>query len=166
MGRIKAKTHLEKLGFSEKDKKDSKHDIIQTWTYNNIEKVVDELIMKNNPHPYKIVANKWEHQVMYVNGNYKSIVGYIDLMVRIQGKFIFYDSEEYEDYTKTVFIEVKTQIPSLGELIRQMRAYQSYQWENDRHTIFIIVSPDDRHKEILNEQGFGFYKYKDPSLLF
>ncbi len=166
MGRIKAKTHLEKLGFSEKDKKDSKHDIIQTWAYNNVEEIVKELVMKNNPHPFKIVENKWEHQVMHINGNYKMVVGYIDLMVRIQGKFYFSDTKEYEDYTKTVFIEVKTQIPSLGELIRQMRAYEAYQNEYNRFTEFLIVSPDDRHKAILKEQGFGFYKYKDPNLLF
>lgn len=163
MGRIKAKTHLEKLGFSEKDKKDSKHDIIQTWTYENIEKVIAETIMFKNPHPYKIITNKWEHQVMYVNGNYKMIVGYIDILVRIQGKFYYSDTKEYEDATKDVFIEIKTQIPSLGELIRQMRAYQSYA---TGLTDYLIVSPDDRHLKILNEQGFEFYKYKDPNLLF
>ncbi|APY10171.1 hypothetical protein BWZ22_02495 [Seonamhaeicola sp. S2-3] len=163
MGRIKAKTHLEKLGFSEKDKKDSKHDIIQTWAYENIEKVISETTMSKNPHPFKIITNKWEHQMMYVNGNYKMIVGYIDILVRIQGKFYFNDSDKYEDYTKNVFIEVKTQIPSLGELIRQMRAYQAY---DDRFTDYIVISPDDRHKKILNEQGFWFYKYKDPNLLF
>jgi hypothetical protein len=166
MGNIKAKTHLEKLGFSEKDKKDSKHDIIQTWTYNNVEEVVKEIIMKNNPHPFKIVTNKWEHEVIFVNGNYKMIVGYIDLLVRIKGKFYFNDTKKYEDYTKSVFIEVKTQIPNLGELIRQMRAYQSYQRDVDTLTEYLIVSPDDRHKEILQKQGFGFYKYKDPNLLF
>lgn len=163
MGRIKAKTHLEKLGFSEIDKKDSKHDIIQTWTYENIDKVIAETIMVNNPHPYKIITNKWEHQVMFVNGNYKMVVGYIDIFVRVQGKFYFKDTNKYEDFTKNVLIEIKTQIPSLGELIRQMRAYQAY--ENGL-TDYLIVSPDDRHLKILNEQGFEFYKYKDPNLLF
>jgi len=31
MGHIKAKTHLETLGFSETDKKDPNHDKIQEW---------------------------------------------------------------------------------------------------------------------------------------
>ena len=163
MGRIKAKTHLEKLGFSETDKKDSKHDVIQKWTYENIEKVIAETVMSKNPHPYKITTNKWEHQVMHTNGNYKMIVGYIDILVSIRGKFYFNDTKEYEEFTKNVFIEVKTQIPSLGELIRQMRAYQAY---GDRFNSYLIVSPDDRHTKVLNEQGFWFYKYKDPNLLF
>jgi len=163
MGRIKAKTHLEKLGFSETDKKDSKHDVIQKWTYENIEKVISETIMCENPHPYEIISNKWEHQIMHENGYYRMIVGYIDIMAQIQGKFYLNDTKEYEFINKKVFIEVKTQIPSLGELIRQMRAYQAY---GDRFTSYLIVSPDDRHTKVLNEQGFWFYKYKDPNLLF
>lgn len=164
MGRIKAKTHLEKLGFSESDKKGSKHDIIQTWTYENIKEVIAETVMSKNPHPYKIITNKWEHQVMHINGNYRMIVGYIDILVRIQGKFYFSDTKEYEDNIKNVFIEIKTQIPSLGELIRQMRAYQAY--ENNGFTEYMVVSPDEKFNKILNEQGFWFYKYKDPNLLF
>lgn len=166
MGRIKAKSHLEKLGFSETDKKDSKHDIIQTWTYENIDKVISETIMYKNPHSYKLLHNRWEHQIMHINGNYKMIVGYIDILVCIQGKFYFSDTGKYEESKKNLFIEVKTQIPSLGMLIRQMRAYQAYQQGINDLTDYIIVSPDDRHKKVLNKQGFWFYKYKDPNLLF
>tara|TARA_R110002072_G_scaffold83545_3_gene189461 strand:- start:192 stop:686 length:495 start_codon:yes stop_codon:yes gene_type:complete len=164
MGRIKAKTHLEKLGFSETDKKNSKHDIIQTWTCDNIEKVLSETVMKNNPNPFKVLGTKWEHQIMHINGNFKMIVGYIDILVRIRGKFYFNNSKEYEECTKDILIEVKTQIPSLGELIRQMRAYQTYQ--TNHLTEYLIVANDDRHEKTLNEQGFWFYKYKDPTQLF
>ena len=58
-GNIKAKTQLEKLGFRDPDRKNSKHDIIQMWVYENIEKVISESIMKDNPHPYKITKNEW-----------------------------------------------------------------------------------------------------------
>jgi hypothetical protein len=68
-----------------------------------------------------------------------------------------------EERIKPIYIEVKTEIPSLGELIRQMRAYQAYL---DSFASYIIVAPDNRHEKILKEQGFYFYKYKDPSLLF
>lgn len=163
MGRIKAKTHLQKLGFSERDKKNSNHDVIQKWAYQNIEKIISETVMSKNPKPYKIVANKWEHQVMHENGNFRMIVGFIDILVRVQGEFYFSSLKEYDYYTKDVFVEIKTQIPNLGELIRQMRAYQTY---SDNITEYIIISPDDRHKDILEEQGFIFYKYNDPNLLF
>jgi hypothetical protein len=91
------------------------------------------------------------------------LVGYVDIVAQIKGKFYFNDTKEYEDSERYAFIEVKTEIPSLGELIRQMRAYQSY---NQKSSYYIIVSPDDRHIETLHKQGFYFYKYKDPNQLF
>lgn len=163
MGEIKAKTHLEKLGFSDSDKKKSKHDIIQKWVCDNVEQIISETVMAKNPHPYTIEEVKWEHQVIYENGNYKMLVGYVDVMVHIKGKFYFNDSNEYENSEHFVFVEVKTEIPVLGELIRQMRAYQAY---NKKRTSYLVVSPDDRHIETLNQQGFWFYKYNDPTKLF
>ena len=165
MGNVKAKTHLEKLGFSETDKKNPTHDKIQTWVYENIEKIISETVMAKNKYPFKISQNKWEHQVMYETKTYKVVVGFIDIMAEIDGTFNFTHVGKVfsENVKRQVFIEVKTEIPSLGELIRQMRTYQSYQGEM---TSYLIVSPDDRHQKILLEQGFYFYKYKDPALLF
>ena len=163
MGQIKAKTHLEKLGFSDGDKKDSKHDIIQKWVQKNIETIISETFMANNPHPFTIKNVYCEYPVNHVNGSYKMLVGYVDIVAHIKCKIYFSDTKEYEDAEKYAFIEIKTQIPSLGELIRQMRAYQNY---NDRRTSYIIVSPDDRHSETLESQGFYFYKYKDSTQLF
>lgn len=52
-----------------------------------------------------------------------------------------------------VYFEVKAAMPSAGELIRQIRMYQRYvqgEW--------VVVSPDDRHRSILDSQGIQFYK--------
>jgi len=164
MGNLKLKTHLEKLGFSETDKKNPTHDKIQTWVYENIETVIRETVMKKNEHPWKITKNKWEHEVICKNGSYKTVVGFIDIMAEIHGVFDYDPKSVIQSYNrKPVFIEIKTEIPVLGELIRQMRAYQTYE---GFYNVYIIVSPDDRHEKILNEQGFYFYKYKDPDLFF
>ncbi len=166
MAKPKAKTHLQKLVFLDTDKKNSKHDIIQIWVYENIEKIISDTIMKKNTHPFEIKDIRWEHQVMNINGRYTNVVGFIDIMVRFKSKFYFHDTDEYEDFTKQIFIEVKTEIPNLGALIRQMRTYQAYE-RND--TYYLIVAPDDKFKKLLNDQGFYFYKYefpKDPTLLF
>ena len=51
-----------------------------------------------------------------------------------------------------VYFEVKATLPSAGELIRQIRMYQEYvqgEW--------VVVSPDDRHRSILESQGIRFY---------
>ena len=67
-----------------------------------------------------------------------------------------------EKSTIDIYIEIKTEIPSLGELIRQLRAYKTY----IPNGYYIVVCPDDTHKEILEEQNFYFYKYQDPTQLF
>jgi hypothetical protein len=55
--------------------------------------------------------------------------------------------------------EAKVAIPSLGELIRQLRLYQQY----CRYQLY-VVSPDDRFAEQLLAQGFGFIKYPDGTI--
>jgi len=86
------------------------------------------------------------------------------LLVVLKGEF--YDSElkEYYHSEAEVIIEIKTKIPDLGSVIRQMRTYQTYQ--KHRLTRYLVISPDDRFTKILNEQGFWFYKYNDPTKLF
>lgn len=160
MGNLKAKTHIEKLGFVDKDKKSSEHDKIQLWTYDNVETVIAETIMKNETNPYKIVNRKWEFPVRYTNGSFQSLIGFIDLRIGVNGKFKV-QGQLVDDSDYPVFIEVKTQIPNLGELLRQMNTYRNYISGK-----FIVVAPDDRYKRILNEQGIHFYKYQDPEKLF
>lgn len=52
------------------------------------------------------------------------------------------------------YFEVKPSIPSVGELIRQLRMYQTYTGSTE----WFVVSPDDRCESILKAQGFGFIK--------
>lgn len=54
-------------------------------------------------------------------------------------------------------IEIKTKIPSLGELLRQIRMYQMHQGGH-----YVVICPDDRFKEPLASQGITLIKY-DPS---
>lgn len=53
-----------------------------------------------------------------------------------------------------LLIEVKTVLPTLGELMRQLNLYATafpgYQ---------AVVAPDDRYADILREHGFGFLRY-------
>lgn len=52
--------------------------------------------------------------------------------------------------------EVKPTIPSVGELIRQLRHYESRDWKT------AVVSPDDRFRDIIEKQGFLFIKAPKP----
>ena len=53
------------------------------------------------------------------------------------------------------FFEVKTEIPSLGELMRQLQLYRQYLRGN-----WFVVSPDTRFRDTLIEQGVGFIEYR------
>ena len=54
-----------------------------------------------------------------------------------------------------VAVEVKTAIPSMGELLRQIRLYESW-WPKYR---FVVVCPDDRFADAIERQGIRFVKY-------
>ena len=108
-----------------------------------------------------ITSKVWE-QPIYTGGEgyrqNKYIVGFADMLVIYKHPKLYYniDSEEFNIYKddRYVFFEVKSSIPSLGELIRQIRMYQQYvsgKW--------LIVSPDDKFADQLNAQGIGFIKY-------
>jgi hypothetical protein len=79
---------------------------------------------------------KWEHPI--ITGN-SYTVGFIDLMVTYQHPRLTYneywDASEWREWNfewtilwcqRRVFFEVKTAIPSLGELLRQLTLYQSH----------------------------------------
>jgi hypothetical protein len=55
---------------------------------------------------------------------------------------------------ETIYIEVKTEISSLGELIRQIRHYKEY-----LPGLYYVLCPDDTHMDTLQDQNIGFIKY-------
>ena len=155
MGNIKAKTLLEQLGFVDIDKKNLNHDKIQTWVYDNFETVFYDLFSKDNP--IKIAKKIWEFDISKIAYNGVQIVGFIDLV---------FECDYIKEYTKrNVYVEIKTAIPSVGELLRQLKAYKTYLGLHYTDK-FIVVCPDDTYEKIIKEQGYFFYKYKDPSKLF
>lgn len=100
----------------------------------------------------------WEQPVL--NGNYT--VGFCDMKVDLsisrknakvylstQNHNIDEISQYYEEYIH--WFEIKPEIRSLGELIRQLRMYQSY-----TEGTWYVVSPDIRFKSMIEGQGFYF----------
>jgi hypothetical protein len=51
--------------------------------------------------------------------------------------------------------EVKAAIPSVGDLIRQIRFYEA-KWNGHRRPAFYVVSPHGKHAPALVAQGIGF----------
>ena len=160
MGQIKAKTLLEKMGFVDEDKKTPAHDKIQMWTYQNAKTIIEDLFAKGE-WTFQILSNEWEYEVFAHSYNSKYIVGFVDVAVKFEKDN---DKREWDDERPRVFFEVKTKIPSIGELIRQLKVYKTHL--SHKKQAFVVVSPDDSCADILKQQGFFFYKYPDPEKLF
>jgi len=148
----------EKMGFKDTDKGSPEHDKIQIWCHENIRQIISSVFpirTKQNPE-YKIQSLTWEYPVIQSGYNSsKFIVGFIDLFISISDA----------DFYARIFIEIKTKIPSIGELIRQINFYKTYANPDNRKEIaFIVISPDDSFKNILSSQNIYFFKYENKDI--
>jgi hypothetical protein len=100
---------------------------------------------------------------------YQKIVGYADLVVQLalpvvvaqwerrpegevlQGFTIGWrsDADRY-----TLVVEAKSQMPTVGELLRQINLYRTAM-----HGSYVVVAPDCNYTEVLREQGVAFVRY-------
>lgn len=122
-----------------------------------IEKIIQHDIPTDYEKITKIVTIpevKIIHEYPITNGPNKFIIGFIDLRVHLSYPELKTDYHICNESRYTIYIEVKTTIPSYGELVRQMRMYQS------DGVILLVVSPDDRFASALREQGIYFYKWE------
>lgn len=133
------RTIIERLGFMDNDRCKSIHDEIQIWVYNNFKFIVKEACPNWN-----IADTSFSLEFEYVVTDRNFVVGFIDLYCPQLG----------------IAIEVKSEIPTLGELIRQIHFYNKYlnvaKW--------IVVSPDSRVSKILKDQGICFIRYQSSQL--
>lgn len=156
------------------------------WLDKHVEGVAKEIIEWTDVWPARLVGLKmggykdlgnlpprevrltkiWEDPVTNV-GATKYVVGFVDMVVRVEITELLVDERPIPKWLglwpnkpqRTIGFEAKTGIPSIGELIRQLRLYQQY----CRHELY-VVSPDDRFAEQLLAQGFGFIKYPDRTI--
>lgn len=176
-------TLQQKFGFQDDDLKSPKHDDIMVWLDTNIERIFKERFIKyfiaewnesvektkktvgdisgysENVLPGEIQIKKiWEMPI--VNKNYT--IGFIDFVISFEypkllctNQYRSIVQEAYIDWKMDSFaFEVKTVIPSVGELIRQIRMYQTY-----FNYTFYVVAPDDKYEQVLKSQNIGFVKY-------
>jgi len=129
--------------------------------------LIDSYEGLGEPPPREFRMRKiWEDAVTNV-GATKYVVGFLDMVVLVDNSELGVDDESQRlpkwyvtNCAQEGFgFEAKTAIPSLGELIRQLRLYQQY----CRYQLY-VVSPDDGFAEQLVEQGFGFIKYPDGTI--
>jgi len=181
MEKTRATTIQQKLGFMDDDLKTSRHDEIMLWvsshaleivtaivdnrwTDRGIEWLNEDLRKHGGPtitladlpprKPLEIASVVWEHPIM----SNKYVVGFVDLAIWYICDGLGLDMTVYawevhhckSDYP--ICIEVKSSIPSAGELIRQIQLYRQYQ-----KGTYVVVSPDARYADVLKSQGIEFY---------
>lgn len=106
------------------------------------------------------------------------IIGFVDLVFHTKvpvikpSKSLYDPRKEPSVYTirktpiitcecvfETFCVEVKTKIPSVGELLRQINMYRSYPLDTHTSKVqWVVACPDDTYREVLDEQGVGFIK--------
>lgn len=136
----KAKTIIERHGFTDPDRKKPKHDEIQIWVYKNIDTVIKTI------YPQVDLTDRSTKPTMeFPVMDNRFVIGFVDV------------------YCKDLYlgIEIKTEIPVIGDLIRQIQFYRQYAGGG-----WIVVSPDDRFASILKDSNIHFFKYKQPEELF
>ena len=139
--------------FSEMDREvfSSAHDEIMCWTNAHAQEIIGRLWPENKN--WKITSKRWERPVTTTVKREEGLIGFIDLAVTTTAR------------PERVYFEIKTQIRP-GSDIRQINAYKFYQtpqqdWDEDLSGPFVVVSPDDRHAELLADQGIRFVKYPE-----
>lgn len=171
----KAQTYQQKLGFFDEDLKKPKHDEIMYWLDSNVENIMKDLMFKkictsiNRLPTSQIIDTKykidkvWEMPVISKNGYNKFIIGYIDFYFSFSIPYRsknLYDEFVENDYILGSCFEVKSEIKSAGELIRQINTYREY-----NKCDFYVVCPDTTHANLLKEQGIHFIEYPSGKIL-
>lgn len=126
--------------------------------------------MLENPRPTpKIIQKQLEYVLLSYSGYQKSnknIVGYADLFFEVSVPMIFkryeltqggdtdFEIDGNGQKSFRVLVEVKSKLPTLGELMRQIQLYKTV-----FNGVFVVICPNDEYAEILNEHGIYFIKY-------
>lgn len=147
----------------------------QPWTDQSKAKLHEYMAQTPRPNP-RASKRSWEYILKSYTGYrdlIERIVGYADLFIETEVPFIeteyiqnqYGDTSELEGFrlcwssdkrygAQNLLIEAKSVLPTLGELMRQVRLYAT-----TTNATIVVVSPDDRYTKILNEQGIKFVQY-------
>ena len=126
----------------------------------------------------QILDKRWEQPLIDEKATQKPVVGFADLKVTCQITHLGFDwlhrhanslgcvtvaaggmrPPEWEVTTERyeIYFEVKSQITSLGELIRQIRFYEACFRVPPE---FVVVAPGDKYAQLLRAQGIHYVFY-------
>ena len=152
----KACTLLERHGFKDPDSGSPVHDGICLWLDKNMVAVCAELFAEDVD--TLVVGDKvWEKPIIKWTGpdysRSSTIVGFADIEATV---FL-------QTGVTSLIFEVKSAIPSLGDILRELQFYKEHTKQGGCK--LIVFCHDDTHAPIIRQQGFKFYKCPDHSHL-
>ena len=119
-------------------------------------------------------APNWNERFRVDSTETTHIVGWIDVVLSVRAlriiaaaPYVSVDPARYAEWIvdwadfQNFAFEAKTTIRSLGELIRQLKAYRAY----SKLPVY-AVSPDSRFANDISDEGFGFIKYPDAIITY
>lgn len=169
--RASDKQDSKSFGFSnEFDKQiyESKHDEIVVWLCKELTSLktnTAQMILKaikppENARDLTIGLRELEMPIFSRNQG-RGIMGFVDVATSISWKepYVSEGKDELMRFSFELYFEVKTKV-NLGDTVRQVNYYK-YSASNlrDSRSKWIVVSPDDRYRQLLKDQGIGFIKY-------
>lgn len=138
----KASTYIERLGFKDKDLTTPEHDKMVLFAYDNWAYILNSFDLNKLPNtkPNKIMEKPISNQ--------NFIVGYADLWV-------------YFDKEMSFYFEIKPEITSIGEMLRQIQTYKKYTQASSR---WFIITKTKGLKELFKEQEIYVFEYEDEKI--
>lgn len=145
--------------FDDADLTTPQHDQIMLWFDANARRLLAPWIpVERAADPTFRLVTEWEVPLFTHNGY---ALGFLDMKVEASTRIPMVDGGPLRHgrdwWSGRFYIEAKSTIPSLGELVRQLNLYQQYVGLYPGQ--FIIVSPDVRYAAKLRDLGFGFIEY-------
>lgn len=161
-------TLLSAMGFEDADLKTAAHDEIMLWIDSHAEKVAAQALAQCgiNCLSSRVVKKSWE---VPITANGGRTIGFIDMYMQVDIDFGREDGLSTASYG--ILVEAKSKITSLGEVIRQIRAYEMGRPSNVGSArmsgyLSAIVCPDSRFSSVLNSQSIAFIQSpSDPAPL-
>lgn len=159
-------TLLQRMGFRDPDRGSSRHDVACAALAAH----PDDLLSLDLRLEVKDITVRLEVPLQKGSGQYASTIGFIDAFVEWSelGEHVSCRVRpDHDDLCpncvvgrywsrKSMLVEVKTKIDSLGDLLRQMNLYREYK-RADEYFVWSLDSGDIGHAALLRGQGYRLF---------
>ena len=163
------KTYSNRLMFEDLDKKTGLHDEIVMWLLSKKDDV-DFLKESLDFYPEKITKIDCNIEVPlykikhgYAGYKDKTLIGFLDVVFGVLYEWKI-EGRTHEGFSRFA-IEVKSKVKSIGELVREINYYKSFNEHKEQFAELIVCAPDFPQSHILSDENIKFIPYEPSETL-